>query len=62
MLKYSGQNPYLNIPSKPIQPPQAELLEQLKSWMLANNWLEETEYILLRMNDDAPAAVHPDYL
>lgn len=67
---------------------QAELLEHLKSWMLANNWLEgkihqarlllsqemgvyevsqalklpleETEYILLRMNDDAPAAVHPD--
>lgn len=24
--------------------------------------LEETEYILLRMNDDAPAAVHPDNL
>ncbi|MEK4849121.1 hypothetical protein NST04_04495 [Paenibacillus sp. FSL H7-0756] len=69
---------------------QAELLERVKCWMLANNWLEgkihqarlllsgeiglyevsrtlklpleEIEYILLRMNSDAPAAVHPDNL
>ncbi|WNS42299.1 hypothetical protein [Paenibacillus sp. MMS20-IR301] len=69
---------------------QDQLLQLVKSWMLANHWLEgkihqarillsqemglyevirtlkmpleEIEYILLRMNDDAPAAVHPDHL
>ncbi|WP_405105457.1 hypothetical protein MHH28_21695 [Paenibacillus sp. FSL K6-1217] len=69
---------------------QAQLLERVKSWMLAHHWLEgkihqarillsqemgiyevsqalklpleEVEYILLRMNDDAPTVVHPDNL
>ncbi|MNB97414.1 hypothetical protein D3C75_446410 [compost metagenome] len=69
---------------------QDQLLQLVKSWMLANHWLEgkihqarillsqeiglyevsrimkmpleEIEYILLRMNDGATAAVHPDHL